>query len=162
LVFLKSNHQGERFLLATSSSRLAAPIIVRTGWPVMAMGGFIGTDPILTPGKLSQLVKDKQIRFVMLGGLWLNYQKLNAEAEENTLAAWVRENGQLVDRTLWRTDVPEDVEIDSNSTSPTAGPNTLSQSIGQDMGSGTRMTKLQLYDLRPEAGLVPVSSVTKE
>ncbi len=94
LIFLKSNHQGERYLLATLSTRLAAPIIVHTGWPVMAMGGFMGTDPILTPEKLAQMVKDKQIRFVLLGGLWLNYQRMNVEAEENALADWVRRKRQ--------------------------------------------------------------------
>jgi 4-amino-4-deoxy-L-arabinose transferase-like glycosyltransferase len=162
LIFLKSNHQGERYLLATSSTRLAAPIIVRTGWPVMAMGGFMGTDPILTPEKLAQMVKDKQIRFVMLGGLWLNFQRMNAEAEENALADWVRKNGQPVDPALWRTVIPEDGGKDSKETNPATDPNSTGQSAGQaiyqDFGSGRRLIKLQLYDLRPEAGLVPTPS----
>lgn len=158
LVFLKSNRQGERFLLVTASSRLAAPIILRTSWPVMAMGGFLGTDPILTPGKLAQMVKDKQIRFVMLGGLWLNYQKLNTEAEENALAAWIRENGKAVDRALWRTILPEEGGNDSNPATPTADPSTVRQSPNQDLDSGRRFIRLELYDLRPEAGLVPVPS----
>ena len=32
--FLKNNHHSERFLLATSSARFAAPIIIRTGEPL--------------------------------------------------------------------------------------------------------------------------------
>ena len=162
LIFLKSNHQGERFLLATSSTRLAAPIIVHTGWPVMAMGGFLGTDPILTPEKLAQMVKDKQIRFVMLGGLWLNYQRMNVEAEENALADWVRKNGKPVDPALWRTIIPEDGSQDSKATSPATDPNSAGQSAGQsiyqDFSGGRRLIRLQLYDLRPEAGLVPAPS----
>jgi 4-amino-4-deoxy-L-arabinose transferase-like glycosyltransferase len=158
LIFLKSNHQGERFFLATLSSRLAAPIIVRTGWPVMAMGGFMGTDPILTPEKLAQMVKDKQIRFVMLGGLWLNYQRMNAESEENALADWVRKNGKPVDTALWHDIIPEDGDKDSKATSPTTDPNTFNQSVSQDSSSGRRLIRLQLYDLRPEAGLVPAPS----
>ena len=158
LIFLKSNHQGERFFLATLSSRLAAPIIVRTGWPVMAMGGFMGTDPILTPEKLDQMVKDKQIRFVLLGGLAMNNRSLRAEIEENGLANWIREKGKPVDPALWSTVIPEDGDKDSKATSPTTDPNTLNQSISQDSSSGRRLIRLQLYDLRPEAGLVPAPS----
>src|SRR6267142_1105378 len=53
--FLAVNRQGERYLLATSTTMLAAPIIVRTGEPVMARGGFHGLDPILTPAGLARL-----------------------------------------------------------------------------------------------------------
>ncbi len=52
--FLRRNRQDERYLLATTGTRLAAPIIIETGEPVMAMGGFAwvrehGTlvDPLL-------------------------------------------------------------------------------------------------------------------
>src|SRR5262249_4717069 len=44
IAFLKSRRQGERYLIATSSARLAAPIIIETGDPVMARGGFHGLD----------------------------------------------------------------------------------------------------------------------
>src|SRR5262245_42568501 len=53
--FLKSHQQGEQYLIATSSARLAAPIIVETGDAVMARGGFHGLDPILTPEHLQCL-----------------------------------------------------------------------------------------------------------
>ena len=56
-----------RFLLATSTMQLAAPIIIRIGEPVMAMGGFMGRDPILTPERLARLVEAQAVRFVMVG-----------------------------------------------------------------------------------------------
>ena len=40
IAFLTANRQGERYLVATSSTRLAAPIIIQTGQAVMARGGF--------------------------------------------------------------------------------------------------------------------------
>src|SRR5262249_30766138 len=40
IAFLKSRQQGERYLITTSSARLAAPIIIETGDSVMARGGF--------------------------------------------------------------------------------------------------------------------------
>jgi len=156
VAFLKANRQGERFLLATSSSQLAAPIITRTGEAVMAMGGFRGTDPILTPEKLAQMAKDKQIRFVMLGDLSITSRRMGSEEAEKPIADWVHENGKLVDPTLWRTIIPEGRISGSNPTTLSQGPNTVRQSIGQ--GFNRRVSNLQLYDLRPEAGLVPVPS----
>ena len=43
-----------RFLLATPNTQFAAPIIIGTGQPVMAMGGFSGRDPILTVEALAK------------------------------------------------------------------------------------------------------------
>ena len=67
IAFLQANHHGERFLLATPSAQLASPLIIATGEPVMAMGGFHGLDPILTPERLARLVEERQVRFIMLG-----------------------------------------------------------------------------------------------
>ncbi|MBI4964982.1 MAG: glycosyltransferase family 39 protein [Desulfomonile tiedjei] len=100
--FLKANSGGERFLLATSSARLAAPIIISTGGAVMAMGGFHGLDPILSPEKLERMVQADQVRFVMLGDWWFVSRMLGAEAAERPIADWVRAKGRLVDSTLWR------------------------------------------------------------
>lgn len=102
IAFLTANRQGERFLLATSSTMLAAPIIIQTGQPVMARGGFHGLDPILTPEKLAAMVAAKQVRFVMLGDLSVVSRRLGAEAAQRPIAEWVRANGKLVDSTLWR------------------------------------------------------------
>jgi 4-amino-4-deoxy-L-arabinose transferase-like glycosyltransferase len=45
--FLRDRNTGEEFLLAAVNARLAAPVIIATGRPVMALGGFSGRDPIL-------------------------------------------------------------------------------------------------------------------
>lgn len=60
--FLRANRNGERFLLATSSATVASPIIIRGGEAVMAMGGFHGLDPILTPEKLAAMVASREVR----------------------------------------------------------------------------------------------------
>ncbi|MBM4327153.1 MAG: glycosyltransferase family 39 protein [Deltaproteobacteria bacterium] len=127
VAFLRANRRDERYLLATSSTRLAAPIIISAGEPVMAMGGFHGLDPILSPEKLAWMVEAKQIRFVMLGDLSIISLRLGAEAAGRPVADWVRTNGKLVDSTFWR-----------------------AYSDGR--------SRLELYDLRPGAGLVPAPS----
>ncbi|HET8578785.1 MAG TPA: glycosyltransferase family 39 protein [Methylomirabilota bacterium] len=100
--FLTANRQGERYLLATSTTMLAAPIIIQTGQPVMARGGFHGLDPILTPEKLDGIAAAGQVRFVMLGDLSLVSRRLGAEVAQEPIARWVRSSGKLVDPALWR------------------------------------------------------------
>jgi 4-amino-4-deoxy-L-arabinose transferase-like glycosyltransferase len=129
IAFLQANHHGERFLLATPSAQLASPLIIATGRPVMAMGGFHGLDPILTPERLAQLVEAGQVRFVMLGELSAASRFMGAESAGRPLADWIRAHGQPVDAALWGGSVP----------------------------GGGRGTRRQLYDLKPEAGLVSAS-----
>lgn len=100
--FLRRHRAGERYLLATTGTRLAAPIIIETGEPVMAMGGFHGLDPILTPESLAHLAATRQLRFVMLGDLSLVSRRMGGEVASRPIAAWVREHGTLIDPDLWR------------------------------------------------------------
>lgn len=102
ITFLAANRQGERYLLSTSTTMLAAPIIVRTGEPVMARGGFHGLDPILTPGALARLVEERQVRFVMLDDLSMVSRRLGAETAGRPIAGWVRAHGTPVDAEHWR------------------------------------------------------------
>jgi len=124
IAFLTANRHGERYLLATSTTALAAPIIIQTGEPVMARGGFHGLDPILTPAVLAGLVASGQLRFVMLGDLSFVSRRLRADVAGRPIAEWVRANGKIVDPALWRGD------------------------------TSTGRRGMRLYDLRPDAGLV--------
>ena len=151
--FLMANRQGERYLLATSSAQLAAPIIIETGEAVMAMGGFLGTDPILSPKKLARMVEDRQVRFVMVGDFSTIGRGPGIEAAGRPIADWVRANGKLVDPALWRSIVPEAAATDPNQASVPADPNAPRRPFGR--GFGGRLNNSQLYDLRPEAGVFP-------
>lgn len=64
LIHYLTRHQTSgTFLFGTLDAPTAAPYIITTGKAVMAAGGFNGTDPILTPARLSQLVLTKKIRY---------------------------------------------------------------------------------------------------
>ncbi|MGH7644408.1 MAG: glycosyltransferase family 39 protein [Gemmatimonadales bacterium] len=102
--FLESNRHNERYLLGTSTTRVAAPIIIETGLPVMAIGGFHGLDPILTPEKLARLVESNEVRFVMQGDLSLIDRRMGAERAGRAVSDWIRAHGSLVDPVLWRGD----------------------------------------------------------
>jgi len=100
--FLVANRHGERFLFASTSTRLAAPIIVATGESVMARGGFFGRDPILTPERLARMVEAGQVRFVMVGDAPFISRRLGADEAARPIAEWVHAKGRLVDPALWR------------------------------------------------------------
>jgi 4-amino-4-deoxy-L-arabinose transferase-like glycosyltransferase len=100
--FLNANRGKERYLLATSTTTLAAPIIIETGQPVMARGGFHGLDPILTPEGLARMVEAGDVRFVMLGDLTMVSRRMGAEIAGRPVADWVRAHGKPVGPALWR------------------------------------------------------------
>jgi len=152
--FLTANRHGERYLLATESAQLAAPIIIQTGEAVMAMGGFMGMDPILSPEKLARMVADRQIRYVLVGDAATTGRRLGgAEAAGRPVAAWVRAHGTLVDPALWRSSVPEASASPPSQAALPGDPNTPRRLFGR--GFGARLNNSQLYDLRPESGAIP-------
>ncbi len=58
--------QGQaRILVATQSATLAAPIALDTGKTVIAWGGFLGTDPVLTTQKLAAMIDSGEVRFFL-------------------------------------------------------------------------------------------------
>ncbi len=62
-------HQGSAtYLVAVSSSNEADFIILTTNKAVMALGGFSGSDPILTTSQLASLVAKGTVRFFLLNG----------------------------------------------------------------------------------------------
>ena len=65
--YLLSEFNGEKFIVATQSAKEGGQIIVNTGKPVMAMGGFSGNDPILNKEKLAEMVTNGELRFVLIG-----------------------------------------------------------------------------------------------
>ncbi|MGH2480009.1 MAG: glycosyltransferase family 39 protein, partial [Ktedonobacteraceae bacterium] len=62
-----STHRGKtQFLVGTASSSAATPLILVSGQPVMALGGFSGSDPGLTTSQLARDVGNNTIRFFWL------------------------------------------------------------------------------------------------
>jgi 4-amino-4-deoxy-L-arabinose transferase-like glycosyltransferase len=121
--FLVKNNTGETYLVAVSSASEAEPIILATGKPVMAIGGFSGNDKTLTVAKLEQMVKAGEIKYYLLGG---GVGGSIGGSSSDDLTTWVKANGKAVDQSEW-----------SNTTS-------ASDTTGNARNSGTSET---LYDL---------------
>jgi hypothetical protein len=64
--YLNANRGDAELLVATQSSMHAAPIIIATGEPVMALSGLSGGDAILTADQLAQYVQSGRVRFFLL------------------------------------------------------------------------------------------------
>lgn len=76
-----------RFLVAVVTAQQAAPLMLASNRPVMAFGGFLGTDPILSPRQFSQLALKHVIDRVLV------LLPLGSPSQE-TLLTWIRENCQ--------------------------------------------------------------------
>lgn len=103
--YLHANQTGEKFLFATAEANTAESYIIKTGEAVMAMGGFSGSDPILTVEKLKQMVDKKQVKYFLLssgsgfGG---------GRGGSTEVTTWIKENSTIVPTTEWQSDRSQD------------------------------------------------------
>ena len=97
LAFLEAQRGNTKFLAATPNALLAAPLIIRSGEPVIAFGGYLGNDPIMSLEAFAERVKRGEVRYVLLvpGGRPADFD------------AWVRARGTPVNPALWRSQPPE-------------------------------------------------------
>ncbi|MBR2814046.1 MAG: glycosyltransferase family 39 protein [Reyranella sp.] len=97
IAFLREHRGSARFLAATPTALLAAPLIIRTGEPVLPFGGYLGNDPIMSVEDFASRVERGEVRYVLLGTA-----RRPADFE-----AWVIARGTPVDSSLWRSLPPE-------------------------------------------------------
>ncbi len=64
--YLEDNQGSTEFLAATLNSMTASPIILATGKPVMALGGFSGSDEVLTLPELEDDVRNNVVKYFLL------------------------------------------------------------------------------------------------
>jgi 4-amino-4-deoxy-L-arabinose transferase-like glycosyltransferase len=93
MVAMLEQQRGQaRWLLAVTDGPTAGPLIIDTGAPVMAMGGFRGTDPALPAEKLARLVQSGDLRFVLLMPLSSGAESAGPVVDARN--AWVRAHCQ--------------------------------------------------------------------
>jgi len=94
LNYLTKNNTGEKYLFATTDSTSAAPYIIKTGEPVMAMGGFSGSDPILTVSKLKAMIKKGEVKYFYLSGM--------GKGGQSDVITWIKENSKEIPSSKWQ------------------------------------------------------------
>nr|WP_136604554.1 glycosyltransferase family 39 protein [Paenibacillus dokdonensis] len=97
LSYVTQNNTGEEYLFATSSAMTAAPYIIRTGSAVMAMGGYSGSDPILTLDGVKKLVQEGKVKFFLLSG-----QGGMGRGESSEVTEWIKANATEVPQEDWQ------------------------------------------------------------
>ncbi len=68
LDYLEPRTQDITYLMAVPSSMQGADYVIATGRPVLYLGGFKGTDQVVTADDLARLVADGKLRYVYWGG----------------------------------------------------------------------------------------------
>jgi 4-amino-4-deoxy-L-arabinose transferase-like glycosyltransferase len=86
VTLLRQGASGYRWAAAAMTANGAAPLQIAAGVPVMAIGGFNGTDPSPTLAEFQQLVADGTVHYFVANG---NGRGGGASSE---ISAWVAEN----------------------------------------------------------------------
>jgi len=92
--YLAANRGTAKWIVAVTSANQAGSIELTTGLPVMAMGGFSGTDPAPTLAQFQSMVASGQIRFVIVGGR--GGGPGGGSSPISAIDAWVQANGTAV------------------------------------------------------------------
>jgi 4-amino-4-deoxy-L-arabinose transferase-like glycosyltransferase len=111
LITYLEEHQGNaKYLVATTSSQTADSIILATNKPVMSMGGFSGSDPILTTSQLEALVKSGTVRYFLIS---------SDQGSSSSLVSWIKSHCKVVSTSVWQS------STSSSSSSSGMGGNTI-------------------------------------
>jgi len=168
--FLETNNTNEKYILAVSTSMgTASDIIIKTGKSVMSLGGFMGSDKILTLNQFKSLVAKGEIRYVMVGegmggamGVSLSsdvtakdtksssnidVKAEDAESSQNSeIMAWVEKAGTVVPESEWK---------DATKITNTASSDKKSSALNNQQAGGIGGQNSQkLYDLKAYANSI--------
>jgi 4-amino-4-deoxy-L-arabinose transferase-like glycosyltransferase len=68
VAYLEANTHNTRYLMAVPTSMQGADYVLATGRPVLYMGGFKGSDAVVSANDLEQLVQAGELRYIYLSG----------------------------------------------------------------------------------------------
>lgn len=127
--FLQKNKTAkQKYLLVVSNSNSAADIIINTGEPVMSLGGFIGSDNIITLEQFKSLAANGEIRYVMVGGM-------GQGKGSNDIMNWVKQNGKLVSANEYSNSNNVQNSADNTSLSESSSQTTVNNEIATEGNS---------------------------
>ncbi len=119
--YLESHQGNAKYLVAVPSSMTGDSIILATNKPVMSLGGFSGSDPILTQNQLAALAANGTVRYFLLSGGGFSRGQgsfledlppaIRERIEEggfgggtqSSLSSWVTQNCSVVPSSSWQT-----------------------------------------------------------
>ena len=90
--YLLRHQHGATWLVAVASANESAAIQLTSGQPVMAVGGFNGSDTPLTLEQFKQLVKDGKVNYYAVS----SHGRGGPGGGSNEITAWVKQTGTVV------------------------------------------------------------------
>ncbi len=90
--YLLANQGSAKWVVAVSDAMSAAQLEIASGQPVMATGGWSGSDNALSLDQLEAYVASGDLRFVEIGG----QGGFGGRGSSSEIAAWVEANGTAV------------------------------------------------------------------
>lgn len=92
--YLVEHQHGAAWLVAVASANESAAIQLTSGQPVMAVGGFNGSDTPLTLDQFKQLVKDGKVKYYAISSHGRGGGRPGGG--NNEITAWVKQTGTVV------------------------------------------------------------------
>ena len=92
--YLLRHQNGARWLVAVASANESAAIQLTSDQPVMAVGGFNGSDTPLTLEQFKQLVRDGKVNYYAIGSHGRGGG--GPGGGNNEITAWVKQTGTVV------------------------------------------------------------------
>lgn len=83
--YLLTNRSNATWIVAVASANESAPIQISSGQPVMALGGFNGSDNAITLNEFKKLIANGQIKYYLI-----------SSKDNNSISTWVKENCTIV------------------------------------------------------------------
>jgi len=134
--FLENNKKNEKYLVAVpSATTYASDLILKTGEPVMTIGGFSGSDKIITLEKFRQLVADGSVRYAVVSGKGHMGGGSTESNSNNDIMNWITTNGKPVSDSEWKDSTTSDIPNNNQRLS----------------GFGGETSSAKLYDLADNA-----------
>ena len=92
IAYLEQHRAGATYLVAVETTPTAVPFILATGQPVIAMGGFRGSDPVPTLSQFKSIVSAGGLHYVLVSG---GQGSIRSQAMTEVIQ-WVVSNGIVV------------------------------------------------------------------
>jgi 4-amino-4-deoxy-L-arabinose transferase-like glycosyltransferase len=97
--YLEAHKGNAKYLVAVVSSNEADSIILATNQPVIVLGGFSGSDPILTTNQLAALVKSGEVKYFLLNGTGSGGPGSNGQS---ALITWITQHAKVISSSQWQ------------------------------------------------------------
>ena len=92
VTFLLANSSGTTWIAAVNSANESAAIQISTGKPVASLGGFNGSDPVLTLAQFKEYVASGKIKYYVTSSRGMG----GGPGGSSEIVSWIKQNATVV------------------------------------------------------------------